>query len=55
MSLKLLDICKNRGFNAVPANCLQLPFKNECFDAVICIAVIHHLATEVFVSLIYCF
>mmetsp|Transcript_9814 Transcript_9814/g.36967 ORF Transcript_9814/g.36967 Transcript_9814/m.36967 type:complete len:224 (-) Transcript_9814:2315-2986(-) len=43
------------GSRAVPApfqhevaaaDCLRLPFRNDAFDAIICVAVLHHLSTE---------
>ena len=45
-SANLLSICADRGFNAVRADCLQLPWRDNSADGVISIAVIHHLATE---------
>jgi alkylated DNA repair protein alkB family protein 8 len=45
LSETLLEICKDKGLNVVKANIIDLPFKNESFDAVICIAVLHHLST----------
>ena len=45
-SANLLSICGERGFNAVRSDCLNLPFKDGFADGVICIAVIHHLATK---------
>ena len=48
MSSGLLKIAKNdRKAEAVRCNCLTLPFKDCTFDAVICIAVLHHLSTKV--------
>ncbi|XP_063607827.1 alkylated DNA repair protein alkB homolog 8-like [Penaeus indicus] len=44
-SYELVKICNTRGFEVLTSNCLQLPFRDSTFDAVICIAVIHHLAT----------
>lgn len=41
----LLKVCTERGFNVVQCDCLALPFKSNCADACICIAVIHHLAS----------
>ncbi|XP_073978123.1 tRNA (carboxymethyluridine(34)-5-O)-methyltransferase alkbh8 [Rhodnius prolixus] len=38
-------ICRKRGFETVNNNCLSLPFKDNIFDRVICIAVLHHLCT----------
>ncbi|XP_019539800.2 alkylated DNA repair protein alkB homolog 8 [Aedes albopictus] len=41
----LLKVCTERGFRVVQCDCLALPFRSECADACICIAVIHHLAS----------
>jgi Methyltransferase domain len=43
----LLTICRSRGFEVARSDCLALPFKSEIADGVICIAVIHHLSTQV--------
>lgn len=45
-SFSLADVCRDRGFQSLVCDCLSLPFRNEIADACICIAVIHHLATE---------
>lgn len=42
----LLGICRQRDFNVFQADCLALPLRDEVFDAAICIAVIHHLASK---------
>ncbi len=39
-------IAKERGHEVAVCDCLQLPYKSGLFDAIICIAVIHHLSTE---------
>ncbi|XP_016839158.1 alkylated DNA repair protein alkB homolog 8 isoform X1 [Nasonia vitripennis] len=44
-SAGLAGICRSRGFQITLADCLQLPYKSRTFDAVLCIAVIHHLST----------
>ena len=41
----LAGICRNRGFEVFQCDCLALPFRNNSIDAVISIAVIHHLST----------
>ncbi len=41
-----VEMCAKRGINVVQANALHLPFMDESFDAVISIAVFHHLFTE---------
>ncbi|KAG0722537.1 Alkylated DNA repair protein alkB 8 [Chionoecetes opilio] len=45
-SFELMKICNTRGFEVLTCNCLQLPYRDYVFDATVCIAVIHHLATE---------
>ena len=44
-SVPLVIICKQKKLDVVVANCVDLPFKDNFFDATICIAVIHHLST----------
>lgn len=44
--VELVRIASRRGCEVVTADCLSLPLRSNCFDAVICIAVIHHLSTE---------
>lgn len=46
-STKLAEVCSNRNIEVLTADCLRLPFRNDCADVVICIAVIHHLSTKV--------
>ena len=43
---KLVQIAVQQGFDACVGDCLRLPFRSNVFNAAICIAVIHHLATE---------
>ncbi|XP_051169030.1 alkylated DNA repair protein alkB homolog 8 [Leptopilina boulardi] len=45
-SLGLAEICRKREFEVQISNCLSLPYRDNCFDAAISIAVIHHLSTE---------
>ena len=45
-SSNLLSICAERGFEVLIADCLQLPYRSNSFDATICIAVVHHLSTD---------
>lgn len=52
-SFELMKICNTRGFEVLTCNCLHLPYRDSIFDAVVCIAVIHHLATEVRVLFYY--
>lgn len=46
ISEKLVEICKKKELNVILANIKALPFDNEFFDAVVCIAVLHHIALE---------
>ncbi|KAI8833548.1 hypothetical protein BC829DRAFT_377445 [Chytridium lagenaria] len=45
MSSKLIEICKERGFEAMVCDNLALPYKSNSFDFVISIAVIHHFSS----------
>jgi len=42
---ELLDICKDKSKHVIRANNICLPFRNNSFDAVLSIAVIHHLSS----------
>lgn len=44
-STGLVEICRGQGFQITLADCLRLPYKSDMLDAVLCIAVIHHLST----------
>ncbi len=44
-SEKLVEICRNKGLKVDVADMCNLPYENETFDAVISIAVLHHLST----------
>lgn len=45
MSIGLCSICASKGHQVVVCDCLRLPFRSNCVDACISIAVIHHLST----------
>ncbi|KAI9102657.1 S-adenosyl-L-methionine-dependent methyltransferase [Phlyctochytrium arcticum] len=42
---QLIHICHTRGFEAMVADNLLLPYRTSCFDFVISIAVIHHMSS----------
>lgn len=44
-SQNLLDICRERDFQALVCDALSIPFRSGSFDACISIAVIHHFST----------
>lgn len=44
-SINLIKLCQKKKLNVVQGNILNIPFKDNFFDATICIAVIHHLST----------
>jgi len=44
MCLPLLNISYRKS-DVTYANSLELPYKNKMFDAIICVAVLHHLST----------
>jgi len=45
ISIKLIEICRNKNFEAFVADALDLPFISNRFDHSLSIAVLHHLAT----------
>ncbi|XP_022086771.1 alkylated DNA repair protein alkB homolog 8-like isoform X2 [Acanthaster planci] len=45
-SVKLVEICKERRFQAFSCDGLNLPVRSASIDACICIAVIHHFSTQ---------
>ncbi|XP_056012477.1 alkylated DNA repair protein alkB homolog 8-like isoform X2 [Ostrea edulis] len=45
-SMKLMEICRQRGFQAFVGDVLSLPLRSDSLDVCLCIAVIHHLSTE---------
>ncbi|KAM7539974.1 hypothetical protein Aperf_G00000045487 [Anoplocephala perfoliata] len=44
-SINLLELVRRRGFDAVAANILALPYRTNSLDFFISIAVLHHLST----------
>ncbi len=42
----MLQVCRDREHQAVNADCRSTPLRDGIAEGVICIAVIHHLATE---------
>ena len=42
-SPEFVKICKDKQLDVIEGNILDIPFENDTFDNVICIAVIHHL------------
>ncbi|KAI9294501.1 S-adenosyl-L-methionine-dependent methyltransferase [Neoconidiobolus thromboides FSU 785] len=45
-SSNLIEICSERGFEALVADNLTLPYRDNAFDFCISVAVIHHLTTN---------
>lgn len=46
ISLNLLKICKNKGFEVIQCDMQRLPFRTELFDSIICIAALHHIVSS---------
>lgn len=45
-TIKFVEICKKKDLDVIYGNILCLPYPDKCADSAICIAVIHHLASE---------
>lgn len=46
-SENLVKLCQNRSYNVKLGDIRKIPFKDNSFDNIICIAVLHHLDKEV--------
>ncbi|CAM6002498.1 unnamed protein product [Sphagnum balticum] len=46
ISSRLCLICRQRGYEVNEGDCTALPYKSNTYDAVIAIALLHHLSTE---------
>jgi len=47
ISIKLVDICRNKGFDVIKAPMTSIPFEDNSFDGIICIASYHHLNNDI--------
>lgn len=45
ISSGLLKICKSKNFEVIHCDMTQLPFRKQSFDALICIAALHHIVS----------
>ncbi|KAJ0411634.1 hypothetical protein ATCC90586_004103 [Pythium insidiosum] len=45
-SSRLVEICRARGLNAIVCDAMCAPFRSQCCDAALSIAVLHHLSTR---------
>ncbi len=47
ISGNLVKICNNKGFDVIKASMTNIPFDNDYFDGIICIASYHHLDNDI--------
>ncbi len=47
ISMKLVEICKNKGFDVIKASMTDIPYADNTFDGIICIASYHHLDNDI--------
>jgi len=47
ISMKLVEICKNKGFDVIKAPMTDIPYADNTFDGIICIASYHHLDNDI--------
>jgi len=46
ISQELVNICINKGFDVIKGNMTNLPYNDNYFDGIICIASYHHLEND---------
>lgn len=46
ISQELVKICIDKGFDVIKGNMTNLPFKNDEFDGILCVAAYHHLDND---------
>ena len=46
ISIELVKICKSKNLDVIHGNMTNLPFENNTFDGLLCVAVFHHLDNE---------
>lgn len=46
ISIKLVEICKNKGLDVIKSSMTNMPFYDNYFDGIICIASYHHLDND---------
>lgn len=46
ISQELVLICKQKGFDVIKGSMTSLPFANDSFDGILCVASYHHLETD---------
>ena len=46
ISINLVKICNNKGFDVIKASMTNIPFPDNSFDGIICIASYHHLDND---------
>jgi SAM-dependent methyltransferase len=45
-SQAMVEICQRKKLNVIQGDILDIPYRDDYFDATICVAVIHHLSTK---------
>ena len=46
ISIELVKICKNKNLDVIHGNMTNLPFEDNTFDGLLCVAVFHHLDND---------
>jgi len=45
-SVGLINVCREKVFEVNVSDALRIPYRSNCFDAVLSIAVLHHISSE---------
>jgi len=46
ISIELVKICNNKGFDVIKGSMTNIPFDDNIFDGIICVAAYHHLTND---------